>query len=595
MLREIKAIKTLLPLIKLYPWAIPTIIILGIISSLAEGLGISLMIPFLHSLYPNDNQASFGISFLKIYAQLFSAISFSIRPFIITSCILIFIICKSVLSYIYTALCYWLQYHILHLLRSRIFQQLMTVSQSFWDANKCGELLNTLSRETDLAASAFTYLIWGTINSCMILVFTVLLLFISWKLTLLVTGAFVLISSIVYRLAGQVKKLGKHNLLANINLNNLMVEGLTGIKTIQAFSREAYEQKQFECASKQVRDLYVKLRMLSAMVDPISEGLAVALLVCIMLIALHNQVTLPILVTFIFMLYRLQPQVKQFDNNRLQVVALTSSVKDVMSLLESSEQPYIRSGKISFPGLEQAISFASVTFCYNLQEKPAIENISVSIPKGKTTAIVGHSGSGKSTLINLIFRFYDVTEGEIYVDGYLLRELDLASWRSHIAMVSQDVHIFSTTVRENIAYGRLNVNEEEILAAAKQAHAHEFICNLPQGYDTQVGDRGIRLSGGQRQRISIARAILCNPEILILDEATNALDSISEQLIQEAINTLSQNRTVIVIAHRLSTIEKADRIIVLEKGRVIEQGFFQELLKNNGLFSQLYQLQYGGV
>ena len=266
-----------------------------------------------------------------------------------------------------------------------------------------------------------------------------------------------------------------------------------------------------------------------------------------------------------------------------------------MSFLNRSDKPYIRSGRSPLLGLKQAISFESVAFHYNPQDNLALQDISICIPQGKTTALVGPSGAGKSTIISLICRFYDVTSGEIYVDGCPLRELNLADWRSRIAIVSQDVHIFSTTVRENIAYGRLEATESEIIEAARLANAHEFISQLPQGYDTKVGDRGIRLSGGQRQRIALARAIVRNPEILILDEATNALDSISENLIQEALNTLSQNRTVIVVAHRLSTIKHADQIIVLEDGRVIEQGKLQHLLKLNGLFARLYRLQHSNV
>ena len=215
------------------------------------------------------------------------------------------------------------------------------------------------------------------------------------------------------------------------------------------------------------------------------------------------------------------------------------------------------------------------------------------IPKGKITAIVGFSGAGKSTIINLICRFYDVTEGAIYVDGLPLKQLDLESWRSQIATVSQDIYLFSTTVKENIAYGDLDATEDDIIAAAKQAHAHEFICELPQGYDTKVGDRGIRLSGGQRQRLALARAIIRNPKILILDEATNSLDTISESLIQETLKTLIHDRTTIIIAHRLSTVTQADQIIVLEKGQVVEQGNFQQLLQLDGLFAKLYQLQFG--
>ena len=295
------------------------------------------------------------------------------------------------------------------------------------------------------------------------------------------------------------------------------------------------------------------------------------------------------------MLYRLQPSVRKLDSDRVNLVGLLASVEDVISLLEIPEQQYIRSGNIHCHGLKRSLTFKSVGFRYNPEDKPALNDISFSIPKGKTTAIVGPSGAGKSTLIGLICRFYDVTEGEIYVDDYPLRDLDLASFRSHIAIVSQDVYVFNTTVRENIAYGRLDATDAEIINAAKQANADEFIRKLPEGYDTILGDRGIRLSGGQRQRIALARAIVRDPQIFILDEATNALDSVSENLIQEAINTFGQNRTVIIIAHRLSTIEQADKILVLQEGRVVEQGNFQQLLQLNGLFSHLYHLQYGGV
>jgi subfamily B ATP-binding cassette protein MsbA len=280
------------------------------------------------------------------------------------------------------------------------------------------------------------------------------------------------------------------------------------------------------------------------------------------------------------------------DSTRVGLTALTSSVQDVMYFLDTSDKPYITSGHLPIKNLEQGIYFESVNFRYNPLEELALKDISICIPRGKTTAVVGPSGAGKSTLIGLICRFYDVTSGEIYVDNCPLRELNLTDWRNQIAIVSQDVYMFSTSVLENIAYGRLDATEDEIIEAAKLANAHEFIMQLPEGYDTKVGDRGIRLSGGQRQRIALARAIVRNPQILILDEATNALDSISEHLIQEALNTLSQNRTVIVIAHRLSTIEQAEQIIVINEGRVAEQGNLQQLLEHDGLFAQLYHLQY---
>ncbi|MEA5577805.1 ABC transporter ATP-binding protein [Anabaena sp. UHCC 0451] len=591
MFKLIKIIKTIFPLIQLYPWGIPAIVILGILASLAEGIGISLLIPFLQNLQ-SGNSLVINNPIIQNIDQYLINFQPQQRVLVLTLFILVAILIKAVLSYIYTALCSWLQNSTLHRLRTAVYKQLIAVSQSFWDTNKSGELLNLITQETYYSSQALSFVIWVIINLSMIGIFGLLLLLISWRLTLLVTLAFLLISILVHILTSKTEALGRECQQANSYLSNLTLENFTGIKTIRAFGKESYEEKRYYQASKKSRDSGINLAMQSVMIEPVSEALSVAILMCVMLIAFYTKVTLPVLITFIFMLYRLQPQVQKLNSNLSQVIALSNYVKSVFSLLESEDKPYIISGDVSFHELKKGITFEDVNFLYPAQNKPALENISLFIPKGKTTALVGYSGAGKSTIISLIFRFYDVTSGEIYIDEYPIKELDLATWRSHIALVSQDVHIFSSTVRENIAYGRPDATETEIIEAAKQAHAHEFICELSEGYDTFVGDRGIKLSGGQRQRISIARAILCNPEILILDEATNALDNISEKLIQESIDILSQNRTVIVIAHRLSTIKNADQIIVLKQGKVKEQGSFNDLMEKQAVFHELYQLDY---
>lgn len=591
MFKLIEIVKTIFPLIQLYPWGIPAIVILGILASLAEGIGISLLIPFLQNLQ-SGNSLVINNPIIQNIDQYLINFQPQQRVLLLTSSILVAILIKAVLSYIYTALCSWLQNSTLHRLRTAVYKQLIAVSQSFWDTNKSGELLNLITQETYYSSQALSFLIWVIINLSMIGIFGLLLLLISWRLTLLVAVAFLLISVLIRTLTSKTQALGRKHQQANIYLSNLTLETFTGIKTIRAFGKESYEEQRYYQASKKSCDSSINLAKQSVMIEPISEGLSVAILMCVMLVAFYTQVTLPVLITFIFMLYRLQPQVQKLNSNLTQVIALSNCVKSVFLLLEHEDKPYVISGNVNFHELRKGITFDAVNFLYTSQNKPALENISLFIPKGKTTALVGYSGAGKSTIINLIFRLYDVTSGEIYIDNYLIKELDLATWRSNMALVSQDVHIFSSTVRENIAYGRPDATETEIIAAAKQAHAHEFICELAQGYDTFVGDRGIKLSGGQRQRISIARAILYNPEILILDEATNALDNISEKLIQDAINLLSQNRTVIVIAHRLSTIKDADQIIVLKQGKVEEQGSFSDLMERKAVFHKLYQLDY---
>jgi subfamily B ATP-binding cassette protein MsbA len=593
MMKESKVIKTLLPLLKIYPWAIPTIVILGVLSSFFEGLGISLFMPLLQSLSQTDSQTASSNFFVDILNRIFINISTNNRFIIIALCILASIVLKNCLVYSNTILFGWLNSRIGHRLRSGIFNQFLTVTYSFLEGHDSGKLINTLASETWRTGQALSTLVSLIITICTITVYVFILLLISWQLTLTVSFLMVLISLVIQLVTRSVKTLGEQAVEANSALGNRMWEGLAGMKVIRSFGRESYEQERFDVISKTVRKTFLKLDMLSGAVGPISEVLSAVLLLCILVIALlQDRSSLPTLLIFIFILYRLQPQVKQLDSARVGLIALTSSVQDVTYFLDHSDKPYIRSGHIDFKTLEQGIYFESVNFSYNPLEKPALQNISMCIPKGKTTAIVGPSGAGKSTLIGLICRFYDLTSGEIYVDRSSLQELNLTDWRNQIAIVSQDVYMFSTTVLENIAYGRLDATEKEIIEAAKLANAHDFIMQLPEGYNTKVGDRGVRLSGGQRQRIALARAIVRNPQILILDEATNALDTISEHLIQEALNTLSQNRTVIVIAHRLSTIEQADQIIVLNEGRVVEQGHLQQLLEQNGLFAQLYHLQY---
>jgi subfamily B ATP-binding cassette protein MsbA len=271
------------------------------------------------------------------------------------------------------------------------------------------------------------------------------------------------------------------------------------------------------------------------------------------------------------------------------ILAKHASIQATLDFVDSRGKPYPKAGMERFGGLMRGICFEKVSFAYCGKDSLALENVDLEIAKGQTLAFVGPSGAGKSTLIHLLCRLYEPTAGHILVDGKNLDEFEFDSWREHIALVSQDVHIFNATVRENIAYGKLDASEAEIIAAARRAHAHEFIQDLPQGYDTLMGDRGLLLSGGQRQRLSIARTILRDPDILILDEATNALDPISETHIQAAIEELGQSRTVLVVAHRLSTIEKADRIVVLDQGRIAELGRFEDLLNQDGLFAALYR------
>lgn len=588
-MQEVKLIRRLVSLFGYYPWSIAAIFSLGIVSSLLEGMGIALIIPFLESFDSHHNSLTNSNILIQFLNQLFSSFSLFHRIIYIPLFILTCVFIESVLYYLNLSLSSWLNSRISHRLRCDIFKQLLTVSDSFLDNQNSGKILNTLVTETWQTNEALGISVKLIISLCLSLVYIFLLFLISWQLTFLATVSMVIISLIMRWLTRQCKNGSTKAVEANSVLSTRMYEGFTGMKTIRAFARENYEQKRFNFASKKVGDRFFSLDLIANIVNPLYKFFSALLVLGIMMISLiQDQTALPTLLVFLFILHRLQPQIQKIDSTRVSLLTLSSSVEDVMNFLRKRDKTYIISGSIAFKGLKSGITFKSVNFSYHKSNQLALDNISIHIPRGKTTALVGTSGAGKSTLIQLLYRFYEVTTGEIYVDNYPLKNLDLISWRDRIAIVNQQIHIFSGTISENIAYGRLDAIEADIITAAKQANAHDFISRLPFGYNTHIGDRGVKLSGGQRQRIALARAIIRNPDILILDEATNALDTITEQFIKQTLKTMGGDRTVIIIAHRLSSIEQADQIIVLDQGKLVEQGNLSQLLEQNGLFAQLY-------
>ena len=588
---EVGVVRSLIPLFRLRPWALAALIGLGVLASLAEGVGISLFIPFLQSMNGVGTEDESGQWLIAALGGLFESVAPERRLLVIGVCILGAILLRSVLSYGYGALFGWLDARIGHQLRSGVFQQLLTVGYGFIEKNDHGDLLNTLATETWRTGDALRTLLLGTITLFTTLLYLGLLLLISWPLTLLVGVALLGISLLVQTLSRRVRALGEEVTRANAGLTTRMLEGLAGMKVIRTFVREAHEQERFDHSSQRVSRAIFEVGLVSGLVGPIYEVLSASLLVAILLIGIGTVGDLPALLVFIFLLYRLQPKVQSLDTTRLGLVSLAPSVHEVLTLLDPTGKPYTHSGETQVGRLRDGLRLADVSFRYDPAWDPVLESVNAFIPAGKTTAIVGPSGSGKSTLIKLLFRFYDPTAGIITADGVPLSEFDLAGWREQIALVSQDVHIFNATVRDNIVYGRLGATDAEVVEAAKLADAHGFISALSAGYATRVGERGAWLSGGQQQRIALARAIVRDPDLLILDEATNALDTISEHLIQQALDTLRANRTVVIVAHRLSTIEEADHIIVMEDGRIREQGDLSHLLALGGLFARMYRLQ----
>ncbi len=584
------AIRTLLGFMGPYRWAAPVLVALGILGSLSEGLGIGLLIPLLQVLL-GDGVGAEGagpvVDAVQRYAALFPDAT---RLSVIVATIVGLIAFKAAVLYASVALFAWVNGHVGHRLRSGLFHQLLQVGYVFLARNDPGRLLNTLGTETWRATDAMSALFSLVTNACMVAVFAVLLLLVSWPLTLGVAGGLAAASLLVRLVTWRTRRLGEAAVVANSALADRMVDGLTGMRVIRAFGQEAREQARFEQASDRTRRIFLTLELTSGLVQPLLELLFVPLLLAVLLLAWRAGVALPTLFAFALMLYRLQPHVRSLDQDRVYLESLLGAVTEVASLLDDRDKPHTRSGARPFEGLRAGIVFRGVRFGYDTggERRAALDEVSFEIRKGRVTAIVGDSGAGKSTLVNLLCRFYDPDDGEILVDGRPLPDLDLAAWRSRIAIAGQDADLVSGTIAENVAYGRPGASHEAIVAAARLADAHGFIESLPEGYRTPVGDRGLRLSGGQRQRIGLARALLRDPDVLILDEATNALDGPSQHAIQEALERLPPERTIVVIAHRLSTIRHADHVAVLSEGRVVEQGRPHDLAAGTGAFARLY-------
>lgn len=591
-LPDLEPISCLLPVIAPYKRQTALFLLFGILASLVEGLGIGLMIPLLKDSGGDSSRQG------PLLNWLYDVLDFlpqDHRLEGIAGLIILAILAKALLAFLFTNLSRWLRSRVSHDLRVSIFRQLLTVSKEYLDQRQGGSLFNLVAIGADDAAFSLQCLLWLLLNLITVIVYSLLLMAIDWKLTLAIVISLLLVFIVVRLVTGGVRKFAKSTLNLHHELSHKFKEAMIGGSTIRAFGRESSEYESFVASSLACHQSEARQNRLIALTHPLSESLAAVALMIMVLIALKVGLSLPVMVTCVFMMLRLQPQIQSANLQYSEILSRHASVTAVQEFLNPHDKPSVPVGYLLLEHLKQGIYFEDVCFTYGKRHTNALTHINLDIAKGSSIALVGSSGAGKSTLLHLLCRFYQPTSGRILVDGMNLNSIDIGSWRQRVAVVSQDVHIFSTTVRDNIAYGKAGASHEEILDAATRAHAHEFISELPNGYDTLVGDRGLLLSGGQRQRLSIARAILSDPDILILDEATNALDSISEAFIQSSIEELGKTRTVIVVAHRLSTIEKADRIVVMDRGEIVEQGRFSELLQKDGNFAALYRSHRLGI
>ncbi len=481
-------------------------------------------------------------------------------------------------------------------LRKRLFEQFQGLSLSYFAKSRSGELIHSITGELYQIMQAFGVMSGFITRGATLLGYVIAMLLLSWQLTIISVMLFTLLSVGITTLLGRVREASFETSKAAGSYTSTALEFINGIRTVQAFATQDFERRRFYNASSQVMKAAIKAASVGASVEPLAEGGATAILVSMLILAFtllipNGQLDRAKLLTFLFVLFRLMPIVRQVNGSRAQISSFHGPLTNIKELLRTDNKSYLQDGEIQFLGLKQAIEFVSVDFGYDASQL-VLHNIKLTIKRGQMTALVGASGAGKTTLADLIPRFYDPVHGKVLIDGVDLREFEIKSLRQKLAVVSQDTFIFNTSVRNNIAYGSEGADEAAIREVAQLANALEFILEMPEGFDTQLGDRGVRLSGGQRQRIAIARALLRDPDILILDEATSALDSLSERLIQESLEKLSVGRTVIAIAHRLSTIVRADKVVVLEQGSIVEEGGYQELLERGGKLWKYHQMQH---
>jgi subfamily B ATP-binding cassette protein MsbA len=566
-------------------------IVFSALAASFEGFGLGFLLVFLQSLTtPGSEPVKTGIEWFDILILGING-SATERLYRISALIVVTTCMRASFNYIGQICIQFSEISLVDNLRKRIFQQLEAQTLNYFSHKKSGELVNILTSEMERIRQIFGGLAFLITRSFTLIVYSISLFILSWKLTIVSILLFSLLAVALSTLNKQIRERSFAITSANDNFTARVLEFIEGIRTIHAFSTQEFERNRYYQASEKIVNTWKSVYWISLIVKPLAESISTLILISMIIVALATGLMkVSALLTFFFVLFRIIPMTQDLNGVVAFLSTQAGAVENIKDLLKPDDKIYFQNGALRFPGFRRSIDLVSVDFDYSLNQR-VLHNITLSIKQGEMTALIGSSGAGKTTLADLIPRFHDATDGYIYIDEVDIRKFDINSLRSKIAVVSQNTFIFNTSVWNNIAYGTPTATEAEIKEAARLANALEFILEMPEGFDTQLGDRGVRLSGGQRQRIAIARALLKNPEILILDEATSALDSVSERLIQESLEKLSVGRTVIAIAHRLSTIAKADKVVVLEQGKIVEQGAYQELLQQRGKFWQYYQIQ----
>lgn len=567
---------------------LPAVVVLGLASAALEGFGIGLIIPLLGIIMGQGDQTGMA-GFSAVFQHFGSDLSERDRLIVISAAILGSIVLKNVFAFANTLLTTFIYGKASHSIRSALSEQLLRVGYPFFLQQSPGRLLNIISNESWRASDAIQIMLTAIVSASAAIILLAFLLLLSWQMTLLVTLGLVVVQIAHAVLSANLKGPSRSVASRNSDLASQMLHLVHAGRLIRIFGQESREKATFDQASDAVRRAAFVLLTRQGALPPLTEVLHAMLFLAVVIGAWFVGVSFPLIVAFVILLYRLQPYMRALQMAWSQLQGLSGSLEEVVWMLDPTDKPEPPRGHRPFQGLAQGIKFDDVTFTYSGKDQRAVvlHSAAFEIRSGRSTALIGRSGAGKTTIVNLLCRFVEPDAGRILVDGSPLDQIDPSHWRRLIALASQDLELVDGSIFENIIYGQDAASAGDAQRAAKLAEAHEFIEHLPQGYQTVVGYRGVNLSAGQRQRIALARALVRDPDILILDEATNAVDGLSEAAIVETLKSRAGRRTTIVISHHHSTISFCDDVVILSGGRVKKQAPFAALATLS--MDELYQ------